>query len=66
MGSAWLKWARAVEHQKTLARSTRGWSAERPYGYVRDHNRTDRHDPYVRMEWRLRIDKPYPERWPSS
>jgi hypothetical protein len=61
--SAWLKWARAVEHQKALAGSTREWLAERPYRYERTDNCADRHDPCVRMEWRLRIDKPYPERW---
>lgn len=61
--SAWLKWARAVEHQKALAGSTREWQAERPYRYERTDNCSDRYDACVRMEWRLRLEKPYPERW---
>ncbi len=63
MPSAWLKWARAVEHQKALARATREWVSGDPHRYERSDNRADRHDPIVRMEWRLRVQTPYPGRW---
>lgn len=64
MRSAWLKWARGVEHQKVLARATREFVAGRTlYMYERTDNSADSTDPLVRMHWRLRDLPEYPERW---
>ena len=61
--SAWLKWARGVEHQKVLARALREFRAVDSYEYVRTDNATAQNDPLVRMHWRLAVKEPYPERW---
>lgn len=63
MRSAWLKWARAVEHQQVLSRSIREYLAEDPFQYVRWDNASDVTDPLIRMQWRLKITKPFPESW---
>lgn len=63
MRSAWLKWARAVEHQRSLAAATRQRDHMSGYRFERTDNLGDRTDPLVRMHWRLRISEPYPERW---
>lgn len=63
MRSAWIKWARATEHQRVLARATRKFSATDSYEYVRTDNNGDDTDPLVKVHWRLRIKQPYPERW---
>lgn len=64
MRSAWIKWARAVEHQRVLARSIREFGARDSYEYVRRDNAGDGLDPLLRVHWRLKIKEPYPERWP--
>jgi hypothetical protein len=61
--SAWTKWARAVEHQKILARAGREYTALDSYEYVRTDNCADATDPVIKMHWRLNIKIPYPERW---
>lgn len=63
MGSAWIKWARAMEHQKVLARATREFRTVDSYEYVRTDNNGDRDDPLVRVQWQLQVKEPYPERW---
>lgn len=64
MRSAWLKWARGVEHGKYLARATREFTATSDrYKYVRFDNADDHSDPLVRMHWTLRTSSTYPERW---
>jgi hypothetical protein len=63
MRSAWIKWARAVEHQRVLDRETREFVGLDSYEYVRFDNATDTTDPLVRMHWQFRIKQPYPERW---
>jgi hypothetical protein len=63
MRSAWNKWARAVEHQRILARATREFAADDTYEYVRWDNAADASDPLIRIHWRLKIKKPFPERW---
>jgi hypothetical protein len=63
MRSAWLKWARSVEHQKSLAAETRQRDHLGGYNYERTDNLGDATDPLVRMHWRLRVTQPYPERW---
>lgn len=64
MRSAWIKWARAAEHQRALARSMREFGALDSYEYVRWDNGGDGSDPLLRVHWRLKIKEPYPERWP--
>lgn len=61
--SAWIKWARAVEHQRLLARRTREFVEVDSYEYVRTDNARDQTDPLVRMHWRLHVKQPYPEQW---
>jgi hypothetical protein len=62
--SAWIKWARAVEHQKAFAREMREFDLDDAYEYVQwDNLRNPGGDTLVRMYWRLHIKKPYPERW---
>lgn len=64
MRSAWLKWARGVEHGKELSRATREYMATSDrYEYVRFDNAKDSSDPFVRMHWVLRTKCAYPERW---
>jgi len=63
MRSAWLKFARAVEHQKVLAAASRTRDHGQAYEYQQFDNRGDGDDPLVRIQWRLRIREPYPERW---
>ncbi|MGW4526949.1 hypothetical protein [Amycolatopsis sp. NPDC004378] len=63
MRSAWLKWARAVEHQRVLSRGIREYLAGEPWEYVRWDNAGDLTDPLVRMQWRLKIKRPLPEAW---
>jgi hypothetical protein len=63
MQPAWLKWARAVEHQRVLARGTREYLAANPYDYERCDNQADASDPLVRMHWRLAIRQPHPQQW---
>ncbi|GAA4667972.1 hypothetical protein [Amycolatopsis dongchuanensis] len=61
--SAWIKWARAVEHQHLLAREGREWIANDSYVYDRTDNASDNTNPLLAVHWRLRIVHPYPERW---
>ncbi len=62
--SAWIKWARGVEHQKAFAREMREFDLDNSYEYVQwDNLRNLGDDPLVRMYWRLKIKKQYPERW---
>jgi hypothetical protein len=63
MRSAWLKWARAVEHQQTLARETWLFAEKDSYEYTCFNNSSAPDDRLVRMHWRLKIKEPYPERW---
>jgi hypothetical protein len=63
MRSAWIKWARAVEHQRVLARRTREFVGVDSYEYVRFDNASDGTDPLLRMHWRISIKQPYPEQW---
>jgi hypothetical protein len=63
MRSAWLKWARGVEHQKVLAAETRQRDTSRVYEYSRMDNLRAPDDPLGRIQWRLRVIEPYPERW---
>lgn len=62
--SAWAKWARGVEHQQVLARTSREWAqtGERNR-YQRCDNAADRDDEVVRMHWHLAEAAPIPERW---
>jgi hypothetical protein len=61
--SWWLKWARAVEHQRALARATREFLSQHTYEYERVDNAGDRDDPLVKIHWQLRIKRPFPEHW---
>ncbi|MGY1684942.1 hypothetical protein ACI8AK_05065 [Geodermatophilus sp. SYSU D00867] len=61
--SAWIKWARAVEHQKAFAREMREFDLDSAFEYVQFDNTGAREDPLVRIDWRLRVKKEYPERW---
>ncbi|AEK45977.1 hypothetical protein [Amycolatopsis mediterranei] len=63
MRSAWLKWARAVEHQRVLARRTREFLADGSYEYVRWDNVADSTDPLVKMQRRLKTKKEFSESW---
>ncbi|WP_063126127.1 hypothetical protein [Nocardia fusca] len=63
MRSAWIKWARGVEHQRGLARELREFSRGDTYDYIRFDNAGNRSDPLVKMYWVLRVRQPYPERW---
>jgi hypothetical protein len=63
MRSAWLKWARSVEHQKLLAWEVREFRNVSSYEYARTDNERDYNDPLLRVHWQLRVKKPYPERW---
>jgi hypothetical protein len=63
MRSSWIKWARAVKHQRVLARATREFRVVQAHEYVRTDNGGDWSDPLVRVHWRLRVKVPYPERW---
>ena len=58
MGSAWIKWARAMEHQKVLARATREFRTVDSHKYVRTDNNGDRDDPLVRVQWQLQVKEP--------
>ncbi|WP_020419049.1 hypothetical protein [Amycolatopsis sp. ATCC 39116] len=61
--SSWIKWARAAEHQRLLAREGREWIANDSYVYDRTDNASDATNPVLAVHWRLRIIHPYPERW---
>ncbi len=61
--SAWLKWARAVEHANVLARATREWQASDPHRYERSDRVSSFYERGLQVEWRLRIEHPIPERW---
>jgi hypothetical protein len=63
MRTAWIKWARAVEHQRELAASGREFLGREAPSYVCTDNAGDATDPLIRMEWRINISQPYPERW---
>lgn len=64
MRSAWLKWARAVEQQRYLARLGREFQAAGTgTDYDRTDNAGDRTDPALGVQWRLRRELAYPERW---
>jgi hypothetical protein len=63
MRSAWLKWARAVEHAHVLAAMTRQFMDTDPYSYVRTDNQRDRDDQLIRAHWKLKVHHAYPERW---
>ncbi|PXY35263.1 hypothetical protein BAY59_04755 [Prauserella coralliicola] len=65
MRSAWIKWARAFEHQQVLARGTREQlgGAEPLCEYVRWDNAADNSDPLIKAHWRLKVKKDFPERW---
>lgn len=41
----------------------REFDLDHAYEYVQFDNTGARDDPLVRMDWRLRVKKPYPERW---
>jgi len=61
--SAWLKWARAVEHQRDLGRAVTTYRAAQPFEYLRTDNMDDADDPLVRVHWRFHLIEPHPERW---
>ena len=61
--SAWIKWARAVEHQKMLARAMREFSSVNSYEYVRTDNAQYGDDPVISMHWRAVVKVSHPERW---
>lgn len=63
MRSAWIKWARGVEHQRVLARAMREFSSTKSHEYVRVDNARDADDMLVKAHWRLRILEPFPECW---
>jgi len=63
MGSAWSKWARAVEHQRMLARRTREYLAADPYTYERWDNLGDATAELVRMHWRFNVRQAPPQQW---
>ncbi|MEV0675151.1 hypothetical protein AB0I60_01370 [Actinosynnema sp. NPDC050436] len=63
MRSAWIKWARGVEHQQVLARAVREFDFSKAYAYERTDNVGDVADPVVRVQWRLKVLEPFPERW---
>ncbi|WP_158894136.1 hypothetical protein [Amycolatopsis anabasis] len=63
MRSAWIKWARAVELQRILGRGIREFAVEDSHEYVRCDNAQDADDPLIRIHWRLKIKKQFPERW---
>lgn len=63
MRSAWIKWARGVEHQQVLARAMREFDLREAHAYERTDNVRAGTDPLVRVQWRLKILEPFPERW---
>src|SRR5438477_6755077 len=63
MESGWSKWARAVEHQRVLARRTREYLATDPYSYERCDNLGDATADLVRMHWRLNVRQVPPQQW---
>jgi hypothetical protein len=63
MQSAWIKWARGVEHQQVLARAAREFDLGKAFDYERLDNVRAGTDPLVRVQWRLKILQPFPERW---
>lgn len=64
MRSAWLKWARGVEHLQVMARATRERQQSCvPNRYERCDNARDDTDPLIRMHWHLAETEPIPERW---
>ena len=64
MRSAWLKWARGVEHQQVLARAMRERQQAGAWNrYERCDNASDHRDPFVRVHWHLAEAEPIPERW---
>jgi hypothetical protein len=65
MRSAWIKWARGVEHQQVLARAVREFDSSKAYVYERTDNVRAGTDPLVRVQWRSKVLEPLPERWVS-
>ena len=63
LGSAWLKWARAVEHAGDLTRATREWQASDPHRYERREAVSPFYERRLQVEWRLRVERPVPQRW---
>ncbi|WP_194838573.1 hypothetical protein [Nocardia sp. XZ_19_369] len=63
MRSAWIKWARGLEHQRDLAREMRVFTQSSSYEYVRFDNGDNASDPLVKMYWKLKVTQPFPERW---
>jgi hypothetical protein len=63
MRSAWLKWARAVDHAQELAAETRRYGVTTNHEYVHTDNASDYTNPLVCRDWRLRVLNPIPERW---
>jgi len=64
MRSAWLKWARGVEHQQVMARATREHQQSGISNlYERCDNAGDATDPLLRMHWHLAEAATVPERW---
>jgi hypothetical protein len=62
--SAWLKWARGVEHQQVLVRVMRERQKSGSLNkYLRCDNAGDQDDSLVRVHWHLAEADPIPERW---
>ncbi|ABS04339.1 hypothetical protein [Kineococcus radiotolerans] len=64
LASAWLKWARAVEHADALARATRQWQASGPHRYERREALSPFYERRLQVEWWLRVEHPVPPRLP--
>lgn len=63
MRTAWIKWPRAVEHQRELAAIGREFLDRETHSFVRTDNAGDASDPLIRMQWHVDLSRPYPERW---
>ncbi len=63
MRSAWIKWARALEHQHVLAREGREFGVGKSHDYIRFDNLNERGAELLKIQWRFKILKPFPERW---
>lgn len=61
--SAWIKWARGVEHIHALVEEMRTFRSVDSYEYVCTSNPHDGFDPLIRAHWQLKVKVPYPERW---
>lgn len=59
--SPWGKLLRARDLMGELVNISQEYYASEPYDYVQVSNDTDRYDPQVKIQWRLKVARPYPQ-----